>query len=220
MTSFVNSGGVDSGMDLLVILLGRNVSATFMLLKTWGGGREWRLYSSSSEKREKRSNVPSEEPKDNRNGAFQKWDNPTKTNLSFFFPPTFSNTPFASVSIKRGNTAESLWVPTALSLIHPRCHLPFCIWHIFSLSLPQWSPSSVHLHLSHSGCHLHPPPSSAPFLAVWSQTTRITDMLLTLKNNDITELVQSVSVSRLEIKTFLPTTKIQQISHFNNMNKC
>lgn len=40
MTSFVNSGGVDSGMDLLVILLGRNVSATFMLLKTWGGGND------------------------------------------------------------------------------------------------------------------------------------------------------------------------------------
>lgn len=86
MTSFVNSGGVDSRMDLLVILLGRNVSATFMLfasrVKTWGGMTF--LYSSSSEKREKRSNVPSEEPKDNSKGAFQKWENPTKTNLSFF----------------------------------------------------------------------------------------------------------------------------------------
>lgn len=105
MTSFVNSGGVDSRMDLLVILLGCNVSATFMLLKTWGGMTS--LYSSSSEKREKRSNVPSEEPKNNSNGAFQKWENPTKTNLCHFLP-TFSNTPFASVSIKRGNTAESL----------------------------------------------------------------------------------------------------------------
>lgn len=44
------------------------------------------LYSSSSEKREKRSNVPSEEPKDNSNGAFQKWENPTKklTYVIFF----------------------------------------------------------------------------------------------------------------------------------------
>lgn len=215
MTSFVNSGGVDSRMDLLVILLGRNVSATFMLLKTWGGGNDVSIHP--PQKRGRREAMsPQRNQKITVMVPSKSGKIPLKLTYVIFFPPTFSNTPFASVSIKRGNTAESLWVPTALSLIHPRCHLPFCIWHIFSLSLPQWSPSSVHLHLSHSGCHLHPPPSSAPFLAVWSQTTRITDMLLTLKNNDITELVQSVSVSRLEIKN----TKIQQISHFNNMNKC
>lgn len=70
MTSFVNSVGVDSRMDLLVNLLGCNVSATFMLLASRVGKNDVSLFI-LLRKREKRSNVSSEEPKNNSNGAFQ-----------------------------------------------------------------------------------------------------------------------------------------------------